>query len=47
MADCYVTVRAHYEQEDAAGELVDAGGGHVQLAHDLAEDPAAKAHRGD
>jgi len=43
MADGDVTIGAHDEQEDATGELVDASGGHVRFAHDLAEDPAAQA----
>lgn len=41
MAHGYVTIRAHDEEEDAAGELVDAGRRHVSLAHHLPEYPTA------
>ena len=46
MTDGDVTIGAHYEEEDAAGELVDAGRRHVRFTHDLAEYPAAQAHCG-
>jgi len=47
MAYGYVPVGAHDHQEYAAGELVDAGGGHVHLAHDVAERPELHGHGDD
>jgi len=47
MAYGYVPVSAHDHQEYAAGELVDAGGGHVHLAHDVAERPELHGHGDD
>lgn len=47
MAYGYVPVRAHDHQEYAAGELVDAGRGHVHLAHDVAERPELHGHGDD
>lgn len=40
-------VRAHYEQEDRAGELVDARQDQVRLAHDRTEDPRLLDHGDD
>jgi len=47
MAYGYVPVGAHDHQEYAAGELVHAGGGHVHLAHDVAERPELHGHGDD
>lgn len=47
MANGDVTIRAHDEEEYAAGELVDTCCGHVRLAHYLPEYPTAQTHRRD
>ncbi len=45
MADSDVSVRRHHGEEDGAGELVDARGSQVDLAHDRAEDPVSFGRR--
>ena len=47
MADGDVAVGRHDGEEDGAGELVDGGGGHVDLAHGDAEDPLLVPRRHD
>lgn len=47
MTHGHVPVCRHYREEDTTGELVDAGGGHVDLAHDVPERPQLQVHRGD
>lgn len=44
MTDSNVAISAHDGEEDGAGELVDAGCGHVGLAHEVAEWPRLPAH---
>lgn len=39
-----VAISAHDGKEDGAGELVDAGCGHVGLAHEVPEGPGLPAH---
>ena len=44
MADCDVSVRGEDHEEEAAGDLVDGGGGEVDLAHGGAKGPLPHEH---
>ena len=44
MADCDVSVRREDHEEETAGDLVDGGGGEVDLAHGGAEGPLPHKH---
>ena len=44
MADCNVSVRGEDHEEETAGDLVDGGGGEVDLAHGGAEGPLPHEH---
>ena len=47
MADGDVAIRGEDHEEEGAGDLVDGGGGEVDLAHDGAEGPLPHEHGGD
>ena len=44
MADGHVAVRRQHHQEEGAGDLVDRGGGEVDLAHRRPERPLPHEH---
>ena len=44
MTDCNVSVRGEDHEEETAGDLVDGGGGEVDLAHGGAEGPLPHEH---
>ena len=44
MADGDVSVRGEHHEEEGAGDLVDGGGGEVDLAHGGAEGPLPHEH---
>ena len=44
MADGDVSVRGEHHEEEGAGDLVDGGGGEVDLAHGGAEGPLPHKH---
>ena len=47
MADGDVAIRGEDHEEEGAGDLVDGGGGEVDLTHDGAEGPLPHEHGGD
>lgn len=47
MAYCHVAISTHDGQQQAACELVNARGGHVDLAHDPSERPRMEYHCGE
>ena len=47
MTDCNVSVRGEDHEEETAGDLVDGGGGEVDLAHGGAEGPLPHEHGDD
>ena len=47
MADSDVAVSREHHQEQGAGDLVDGGGGEIDLAHGGAEGPLSHKHGGD
>ena len=47
MTDCKVTVSGENHEEERGSDLVDGGGGEVDLAHGVTERPLAEEHGGD
>lgn len=46
MTYCHVAISTHDGQKQAASELIDARGGHIDLAHHSSERPRVEYHRG-
>ena len=47
MTDSHISVSREYHEEERAGDLVDGGGGEVDLAHGHAKGPLPQCHGGN